>query len=357
MERTTKKINTENNECINDCSNINYKYLYGSKCINNCPKRTFNNNYICEDCHEDCNICNKESLNNNLCITCNNEKGYYQIDNDINNVNNFIKCYKSPEGYYFDNVVLLYKKCYISCKKCNIGGSESYHNCVECNDDNYIYEIPFGNYKNCYDNYNNCPFQYYYFDVTENKFHCTHNSSCEGTFDKLIIGTKKCIDECNKISKYSFKSQCYPECPEGTIKSLNKPFYCEIICNENQPFELINEQICVEDCSLNLIKQKLCVLKYLKIQIEDNSENNNVENKKNEEIKAINMLLNNYEKGFTSEDYNTSEIDKEQDDVYEEKELKVIFSNFDNQKKKESEKNNYTSINFGDCEIKLREYY
>ena len=37
--------------------------------------------------------------------------------------------------------------------------------------------------------------------------------------------------------------------------------------------------------------------------------------------------------------------------------MKVIFSNFDNQKKKENEKNNYTSINFGDCEIKLREYY
>ena len=37
--------------------------------------------------------------------------------------------------------------------------------------------------------------------------------------------------------------------------------------------------------------------------------------------------------------------------------MKIIFSNLDNQKKKENEKNNYTSINFGDCEIKLREYY
>ena len=37
--------------------------------------------------------------------------------------------------------------------------------------------------------------------------------------------------------------------------------------------------------------------------------------------------------------------------------MKIIFSNLDNQKKKEKEKNNYTSINFGDCEIKLREYY
>ena len=59
----------------------------------------------------------------------------------------------------------------------------------------------------------------------------------------------------------------------------------------------------------------MCVLKYQKIQIEDNSQNNKVENKKNEEIKAINMLLDNYEKGFTSEDYNISEIDKEQDEA------------------------------------------
>ena len=297
---------------------------------------------------------NKESLNKNLCISCNNEEGYYPIDNEINNVNNFIKCYKSPEGYYFDNVELLYKKCYISCKTCDIGGSDSYHNCVECND-NYIYQIQFSDYKNCYDNYNNCP--YYYFDTAEDKYYCTYNSACEGIYNKLIIETKECIDECDKRSKYKYRNQCYPECPEGTIKSLNQPFYCEIICNESQPFELINEQICIEDCSLNLIKQKLCIFKYQKIQIEDNSENNNVENKKNEEIKAINKLLDNYEKGFTSEDYNTSEIDKGQDDVYEEKEMKVIFSNFDNQKKKENEKNNYTSINFGDCEIKLREYY
>ena len=297
---------------------------------------------------------NKESLNKNLCISCNNEEGYYPIDNEINNVNNFIKCYKSPEGYYFDNVELLYKKCYISCKTCDIGGSDSYHNCVECND-NYIYQIQFSDYKNCYDNYNNCP--YYYFDTAEDKYYCTYNSACEGIYNKLIIETKECIDECDKRSKYKYRNQCYPECPENTIKSLNKNFDCEIICNESQPFELINEQICIEDCSLNLIKQKLCIFKYQKIQIEDNPENNNGENKKNEEIKVINILLDSYEKGFTSEDYNTSEIDKGQDDVYEEKELKVIFSNFDNQKKKENEKNNYTSINFGDCEIKLREYY
>ena len=251
-----------------------------------------------------------------------------------------------------DNVELLYKKCYISCKTCNIDGSESYHNCVVCNY-NYIYEIPFGNYKNCYDNYINCPY-YYYFDTVENKYFCTHNLECEGAYNKLIIGTKECIDECDKRSKYKYRNQCYSECPEGSIKTLNKPFYCEYICNESQPFELINEQICTDYCSLNQIKSKLCILKYGKSQNEENPDNKDEEKEK---IKIQDLLLINYEKGFTSEDYDTSEIDEGQDDIYDEKEMKVIFSNLDNQKKKEIEKNNLTSLNFSDCEIKLREHY
>ena len=271
------------------------------------------------------------------------------------NINNFIKCYNSPEGYYLDMNAFLYKKCYISCKRCNTDGNESNHNCIECHE-NYMYEKKLGIYKNCYNNSINCPF-YYYFDNMEQKYYCTQNLKCEGTYNKLILGTNECIDECEGINRYKFRNQCYQDCPEGTIKSLNKSFYCEIICNESQPFELINEQICVDDCSLNLIKKKLCILKYQKIKILEKSENGNKEYKKNEEIKAQNILLDNYEKGFTSEDYNTSEIDQGQDDVYEEQAMKVTFSNLDNQKKKEKEKNNFISVNFGNCEKMLREYY
>ena len=409
-----QKINTENDECTNDCLNVNYKYLYGSKCINNCPERTIENNYICEDCHEDCKICTdkysdnnsncitcldenkfinfgncvsnckndyynyynetldltiktckcdlencfqctQESLNNNnSCISCNIQKGYYPIENDIYN-NNFIKCYNSPDGFYLDMENLLYKKCFHSCKECNKGGNESYHNCLKCKED-YKYEIQFDNYTNCYSSYLDCPY-FYYFDMNEQEYYCTQNLKCEGVYDKLIIGTKECANECNKITKYKFRNQCYSDCPEGSIKSLNISFNCEIICEENEPFEIINEQICVNDCSLNLIKKKLCKMKYQKIKPKENSENNNEENNKNEEVKAQNIILDNYEKGFTSEEYNTSEIDQGQDDVYEEKDMTVTFSNLENQKKKENEKNNFTSIHFGDCETKLREYY
>ena len=112
MDRTTKKkINTENNQCVNDCSNINYKYLYGSKCLNNCPIRTFNNNYICEDCHEDCSICfDKYSYYSSNCITC--------LDN--NKFINFGNCVSSCENGYYDyyneTLDLTIKTC-----KCDLG--------------------------------------------------------------------------------------------------------------------------------------------------------------------------------------------------------------------------------------------
>ena len=64
-----KRLNTENNECVPDCSIINYKYDYLSKCYNICPEGTYNNNYICNDCHPDCRTCDKpQDMNNSNCL-------------------------------------------------------------------------------------------------------------------------------------------------------------------------------------------------------------------------------------------------------------------------------------------------
>ena len=336
------------------------KFINLGNCVSECKNGYYNNTNetlglsikTCKCDLENCFACSLESLsNNNSCISCNIEKGYYSIYNDINN--NYIKCYKSPKGFYLDLNDLLYKKCYISCKESNLSGNEYYHNCIECND-NYIYEIQLEKYKICYIN---CSF-YYYFDDTKNKFYCTQKLQCEGIYNKLIIGSRQCIDECDKISKYKFRDECYSECPEATIKSLEKPFYCDIICNEDCPFELINKQICVNNCTLSLIKNKLCIIKYdSNNYFEVNNSNIDNNEREKEEIKAQDKILTNIEKGFTSEDYNTSDLDNGQDEVIETKKMKVILSTLENQKQREKEKNNLTSIYLGDCENKLREYY
>ena len=201
-----KRLNTENNECVPNCANINYKYDYLSKCFNFCPNGTYNDNYICKNCHSDCKLCDrpnelnntnckscsspikhlnfgncvdkcingyyidekdpdnkicncdlikcsncsKESFENNLCLSCND--GYYQKYEEINKFNPYIECYQSPEGYYLDTD-LFYKKCYISCRQCNINGNETSHNCLKCKDE-YYFETEYNNsnYKNCYKN-------------------------------------------------------------------------------------------------------------------------------------------------------------------------------------------------------------
>ena len=211
---------TPNNECVDDCSLTNYPYNYNNKCYQNCPSGTYNNNYKCEDCHNDCETCdksndenstnclsckdpnkylnlgncvlnctngidnddynnireckcdlikchkcNRESFNLNLCISCND--GYYPKYDDINN--DYKDCYESLEGYYLD--FGYYKSCYESCQTCNKGGNITNHNCLQCKN-NFNFEIKKIPYKNCYthDEYeqnilNNTSFQYLIDDI------------------------------------------------------------------------------------------------------------------------------------------------------------------------------------------------
>ena len=46
-----KKINTEDNTCIDNCTLTNYKYEYNYKCYEKCPESTYNNNFKCINCH------------------------------------------------------------------------------------------------------------------------------------------------------------------------------------------------------------------------------------------------------------------------------------------------------------------
>ena len=126
---------------------------------------------------------------------------------------------------------------------------------------------------------------------------------------------------------------------------------------------MVKEQECVESCSLNLIKKKLCINKYeinkeyFKEEKINNISNEYTEEKisKEEEIKAQNIILDNFEKGFTSEDYDTSDLDNGENEVYEYEKMTITLSTSDSQKN--NEKNNFTTVDLGNCEILLRKHY
>ena len=215
--KTCDKKYNENNSNCNSC--LDDKFLYLGNCTYNCPYGSYvdlSGNKICV-CSLECKECSIESLESDLCISCNTD--FYPKIDDSKNKNSFIKCYKEPEGYYLDNDI--YKPCYSSCKNCSGFGTESYNNCTECKS-GYILE----NIENCYEI---CPF-YYYFD-SSNKYQCTDQYNCPNEYNKLIKERNKCINSCknDNIYQYEFNNTCYKECPEGTI-SINKDnnYFCEI---------------------------------------------------------------------------------------------------------------------------------
>ena len=82
------------------------------------------------------------------------------------------------------------------------------------------------------------------------------------------------------------------------------------------------------------------------------NEINETQKSKEEEIKYYDNILKKIEDIFTSENYNTSNLDKGQDDYIKTKKMIVTFTTTENQRNNLN--NNMTSIDLGDCENLLR---
>ena len=157
-----------------------------------------NLNYI-DKCDIKCKHCTKESMQNNLCITCNTNNYYFPKFDNKNN--EFINCYNNntiDDGYFLDNNI--YMPCYLTCKKCKKMGTLTYQQC-----------------NSCYSNYilnenNNCDIicnHYYYFNSL-NEIECTSEDKCPEEYSKLIIKERRCINDCknDNIYKYEYENKC-----------------------------------------------------------------------------------------------------------------------------------------------------
>ena len=149
----------------------------------------------CRCNNEKCSSCPNISLvDDDLCSECNSGNNYYSMEDD-SDYYGFKKCYKDPIGYYLDtdNNTNIYKKCFYSCRKCNIKGDNITHNCIEC-DNNYPMGFKINDYYNCYPN---CTY-YYYFD-NDNNYHCTDDNTCPNEFPMLVK------NECKKSNANEIK--------------------------------------------------------------------------------------------------------------------------------------------------------
>ena len=305
-QKCEKGPTAENNNCL-ICKEQKFYDL--GNCVDNCQNGYFkdtDNINKCK-CSSDikCFYCSEESLKENLCIICNNDKGYYQRIDDEKRNDSFINCYKNLEGYYLDNKI--YKKCFPTCKSCNEYGTENNNKCTECIN-THEFKDYLGNDKNCYEK---CDY-YYYFDSL-NKFHCIEN--CPVNYNKFIYSKKQCIDNCEKDNKfkYEYKNLCYEKCPLNTISSSNNIYLCQKKSEEEcviSNFELNNS---TKDISINLINS------FTKQYIIDS--------------KATNNYISKYENNFIS--------------IYIYKNSSCL----------ENTSSSAPKINFSECYEKLKIYY
>ena len=207
---------TENNNNCKTCQKT--KTIYYD--LGNCRENCVNGNYIDENSVKKCkcssNIECKECDESGKCLSCNNDLGYYQLE-DTNDNSGFIKCVKEPEGYYLSNGV--YKKCNERCQSCSGGGDDK---CIECKSQ-YEFRNDFQNDKKCYEK---CEYNYYY-DSNNNNV-CTEDDSCPSGM-KFIESKKRCIDLCknNNLFKFEFDGKCFAQCPDKTHISSEDNHICE----------------------------------------------------------------------------------------------------------------------------------
>ena len=126
-------------------------------------------------------------------------------------------------------------------------------------------------------------------------------------------------------------------------------YFCKPICTEELPFEDILKQECIKNCPIKDYKEKNCILNYEPKEI-----GNNIKNEQDEyetDTKAEDLKLQNFEIGFTSPDYDPTEL-REKDEIFEDEKMKIILSTTQNQKNNTNE--NITLIDLGECEILLR---
>ena len=210
--KTCNKKGDENN---NNCITCKSGYFYEEgNCVIECQYSSYiddNLNNVCT-CSSNikCKECSKESLKNNLCISCNIEGGFYPVYNDTLD-KNFTNCSDNFIGYYFkDNI---FYPCFSMCFSCSKGGNFIEHNCDECRSD-YIFLNESDKKGNCYKKCEN----YYYFNE-DNEYKCTNEKTCPSSRSKLITEKGKCIDDCinDDTYKYEYNNECYKKCPDNQI--------------------------------------------------------------------------------------------------------------------------------------------
>jgi len=290
------------------------------------------------DCSNDWKAKQKKIIsNNNECVeSCDN---IYQYEYNG-------KCYDScQKGFLNDNNNNPTKNCKCELDKCLLCPQVALNHdlCTECNIDYYPKENDtsnLGEYINCYKN----PEGYY----LDNNLYKKCYETCKTCNKKGNSENHNCLT-CDInfpfIIEKSDNINCYANCSYYYYPKENN-YYCtmSLSCPEEYPRVKKNSQECTDSISAEDVMNEI-------LKIDDGG----IGESKLEQIKYYNKILESIESGFTSVHFDTSNIDNGEDEVIKTDKMTITFTNSENQKNNVNK--NATSINLGECETLLRNYY
>ena len=168
---------------------------------------------------------------------------------------------------------------------------------------------------------------------------------------KIINNTNECIESCENSNqyKYEYNGKCYKTCSNRFLYDENNNHLNKCKCKLDQ---------CLA-CSNVAINRGLCTKCNINYYSKENDPSNlgeyiNCYSKINK-IEYYDYILTNIGQELTSENFDTTDLDKGKDKIIEKEKLKITFTTTQNQKNNIF--NNMTKIYLGECEIKLRNYY
>ena len=214
--------------------------------------------------------------------------------------------------------------------------------------------------------------------------------SCNNTYEYIYENNNKCYNDCYCISckdnyypkedepkfenlyfncyqnpegyylDIAFYKLCYKTCKTCEMEGNNINHNC-LTCNNNFPIEIINSinkincyencsyyyffyENCTDYCEINDLLTKKCIIKP-------------ITNKTNEKeiIDIQDTVIHNINKSFTSQNYDSSNIDNGEEEIINYNKLKITLTATDNQKNNID--NNSTTIDLSECEDVLRYIY
>ena len=116
---------------------------------------------------------------------------------------------------------------------------------------------------------------------------------------------------------------------------------------------------CIKYNTQNILNDILKIEKFEKKEKNETETNKEEEKTKEEiekeEIQYYDTILKIIDEAFSNENYDTTNLDSGEDEVIETEKMTVTFTTTQNQKN--SVNNNMTTIDLGDCEISLRNFY